>query len=385
MRYPISKEALEYINQHMEEYVELIKTLVQIPSPSNKEDKRAAFIKKWLEDNGCQGVYIDDACNVVFPYRCDTSKKVVAFLAHTDTVFPDEDFIPLREEGDRIYAPGIGDDTAPVAALMMIARFLTQQNIDTPYGILLVGNSGEEGLGNLRGSRKIVEDYGDRMYNFIAIDGGMPHISVDCVGSQRYEITIKTEGGHSYGNYGNCNAIRYMASLIDSLYSVKTPNRAKTTYNVGVIHGGVSVNTICPVVSALFDFRSPDRSCLQEVLDAFEGILNAYSSMPGVVLEKKILAVRPCKGDVDPAKQQELWDRCEEIISSHDDTKIVMDVPSCDANIPWSKGIPSTTIGAVITGASHTYGEWIEVSSLKKGFTVVLNTVLSYCEGGIKQ
>lgn len=378
MRYPLPQAALDYIDQHLEEYIELIKTLVQIPSPSNHEEKRAAFIKEWLENNGCKGVYIDDACNVVFPYQCDDDKQVVAFLAHTDTVFPD-DHIPMRVEGDRIYAPGIGDDTACVAGLMLIARFLAQENYPTPYGILLVGNSGEEGLGNLRGSKKIVKDYGKRMYNFIAVDGGMPHVSVDCVGSQRYKITIKTEGGHSYGDFGNRNAIRYMASLIDSLYSVKPPQEKKTTYNVGVINGGVSINTICPEVSALFDFRSPSRECLAEMLTCFESILDTYSKMPGVTLEKEILAVRPCKGDVDPEKQQELWDRCIEIIKAHDDTEIKMDVPSCDANIPWSEGIASTTIGMLITGANHTYDEWIEISSLKKGLTVGLNTVLSYC------
>lgn len=375
----LPETAETYIQAHHGELLELIKTLTLIPSPSNYEEKRAEYCKKWLEENGCQGAYIDEAKNIVYPYKCDEEKQVVAFLAHIDTVFPDEE-ITWRQEGNIVYAKGVGDDTASVAVLLLIARFITEQDYESPYGILLVGNAGEEGLGNLKGSRQIVKDYGNRMYNFIGVDGGMTHCTVNSVGSQRYKITITTEGGHSYGDYGNQNAIQCAASLIQTLYTMKVPQEAKTTYNVGMISGGTSVNTIAPKCELLYEFRSADRTCLKQMEQMFLSVIDAYRSME-IGVEAEVLSIRPCKGDVDEEKQQELWNRCLEIIRRyHKADDIEMDVNSTDANIPWSEGIPSTTIGVVLCGAAHTKDEWMDISTLDEGFHIAMNFVLSYLD-----
>lgn len=379
--YPLPGEAEAYIKKNQEELLELIKTITLIPSPSNQEGKRAEFCKQWLENNGCKGAYIDEATNIVYPYKCDEGKQVVAFLAHIDTVFPDQE-ITWKEEGNIVYAKGVGDDTASVAVLLMIARFITQQDYETKYGILLVGNAGEEGLGNLKGSRQIVKDYGDRMYNFIGVDGSMTHCTVNSVGSQRYKITVKTEGGHSYGDYGNKNAIYYAASLINTLYAMKVPKEAKTTYNVGIISGGRSVNTIPQECELLYEFRSADRECLKRMEKMFLSVIESYRNME-IDIQAEVLSIRPCKGEVDEKLQQELWDRCVEIIKYyHEEDDIIMDVNSTDANIPWSEGIPSTTVGAVVCGAAHTEEEWMDMSTLEEGFHIVMNFVLSYMKAG---
>ena len=377
--YPLPADADAYIAAHMDELRALLKTLTLIPSPSNQEYERALFCKQWLENNGCSGAYLDEANNVVYPYQCSAERPLVAFLAHTDTVFPDQK-ITWNQEGDLVHAMGVGDDTAGVAVLLMIARYVTQQNLTGPYGLLFVANAGEEGLGNLKGSRQIVKDFGDRMVNFITFDGGMTHCLVGSVGSQRYAVTVRTEGGHSYGDFGNRNAIRYAASIIDTLYAMKAPDAAKTTYNVGEISGGISVNTIANECRFLYEFRSAERACLETMETMFLQVLDAYRSM-GIQIDVEVLAIRPCRGDVDEAEQQKLLDRCMAIIRQyHQGDDIQMDVSSTDANIPLAEGIPATSVGVIRCGNAHRPEEWADLASLDEGMHVAMTVVLSYTD-----
>lgn len=376
-RYPLPADAAIYIKEHLDELKQLLKTLTLIPSPSNQEYQRALFCKQWLDQNDCPGAYIDEANDLVYPYKVEDNKPVVAFLGHNDTVFPDQQ-ITWDQDGEIVHAMGIGDDTAAVAVLLMIARYVTHKNIETPYGLLFVANAGEEGLGNLKGSRQIVKDFGDRMFNFVGFDGGMTHFQVDCVGSHRYEITITTEGGHSYGDFGNRNAIHYAASMIHTLYDMKVPQEAKTTYNVGVISGGISVNTIAGECKFMYEYRSQSHTCLEKMENMFMKVVDAYRSM-GIGIDVKVLAVRPCRGNVDAQAQRELDERCLEIIRRyHTADDIEMDINSTDANIPWASGIPATTIGVIRCGNAHTREEWADLSSLDEGMHIAMNLILSY-------
>ncbi len=378
MRYPMPPEAVSYVKEHFEETVSLIRTLTEIPAPSNQEDVRAAFCRDWLLAHGCEGTYIDDSCSVIYPYRCDPGKQLVVFMGHLDTVFPDSE-IRVKEENGLLMAPGIGDDTANLAVVMMTARYFAEAKPRSPYGILFVGNSGEEGLGNLRGARSIVRTFGNRIHHFYAVDGSMGHCTVNAVGSQRYRVTVRTEGGHSYDKFGNRNAVHYLSSMIVTLYAMKPPQRAKTTYNVGAVSGGTSVNTIPSEASMLFEFRSCDQSCLQEMEDMFLSVIETYRKM-GITVELEILGTRPCKGEVDEKEQHSLWERVVEIVSRYYSGEIDYDVNSTDANIPWSEGIPSTTISAAVCGAAHTYEEWLDPESIEPGLMTVMNMALSYCE-----
>ena len=236
--------------------------LARIPAPSNYEEKRAAFCADWLKKQGAEGVYVDDALNVIYPVGCqEKSQKLVVFMAHSDVVFPDTESLPLTIEDGKMKCPGIGDDTANVVALLMTAKYIAEYKlVPREYGVLLVINSGEEGLGNLKGCRKIMEDFGRRVVEFVSFDSATNALCNKAVGSSRYLVEIDTEGGHSYGDFGNRNAIAYLASMIDTLYTMKVP--PKTTYNVGTIGGGTSVNTIAQHAEMLYEFRSCDKGSL---------------------------------------------------------------------------------------------------------------------------
>ena len=262
----LDRTILDDIDAHWQESYDLLLELAQIPAPSNHEEKRAEFCKAWLEKQGAEGVYIDEALNVVYPVGCTDDKPIAVFMAHSDVVFPDTDRLPLKVENGRIYCPGIGDDTADVVALLMAAKYIAQNHLQPKeYGVLLVVNSGEEGLGNLKGVRKIVADHGRRIREFVTFDAHNCTGVNRAVGSRRYRVEFDTEGGHSYNAFGNRNAIACLASMIDALYGVKVPEKGKTTYNVGTISGGTSVNTIAQHAEMLYEFRSDNREDLAEM------------------------------------------------------------------------------------------------------------------------
>lgn len=167
----ITEQILKYIKSHEQEAIDLLIKLAQIPAPSHHEEQRAAYCKAWLEAQGAKGVYIDEALNVVYPIGCDGEKQIAVFMAHSDVVFPDTDKLPLKIENGRIHCPGVCDDTANVVAMLMAAKYIAENGLQPQkLGVMLVVNSCEEGLGNLKGCRKIMEDYGNRIAEFVTFD-----------------------------------------------------------------------------------------------------------------------------------------------------------------------------------------------------------------------
>ena len=194
----LSKKMMDYVCNTAQEAMELLTTLAKIPAPSNHEEKRAEFCRDWFLKAGAKDVYIDDALNVVCKLG-ECNDEVDVFMAHSDVVFPDLEELPLSVTEERICCPGIGDNTTSIIALLMAARYaISEQLQPRRSGLLIVINSGEEGLGNLKGSRKIMEDYGDRIHHFYTIDGWNGKMINIAVGSRRFRVTIETEGGHSY-------------------------------------------------------------------------------------------------------------------------------------------------------------------------------------------
>ena len=168
----IWNEALEqYVSDHQDEVVALIRTLVAIPAFSNHEQARAEYCAKWFHDVGAEDVKIDEASNVIVTLGDVQAGKAVAFMAHLDTVFPDETGFELVEEDGWLKAPGVGDDTANVALLMVITRYLLEQKCQPKQGVLIVLNAGEEGLGNLKGCRRLMQDYADKLSEVYSFDG----------------------------------------------------------------------------------------------------------------------------------------------------------------------------------------------------------------------
>ncbi len=373
---------LKEIESSWQEALDLLMELGKIPAPSNHEEKRASFCKAWLDKQGAEGVYIDEALNVVYPVGDIENGPLVVFMAHLDVVFPDTEELPMRVEDGKLYCPGIGDDTLHLVALLMVAKYIAKNKL-TPKegGMLLVANSGEEGLGNLKGCKKIFEQYGSRVTEFVTFDG--PFGSIDkggkicttAVGSKRYKIEIDTEGGHSYGMFGNRNAIAYLASLIDTLYTIKVPNRGKTTYNVGIVSGGTSVNTIAQHAEMLYEFRSDNREDLAEMEAHLDAALAFYATK-GIKITSTVVGSRPCGIEVDQSRHDALITRAKTAAEKYFGFTPVCGSASTDCNIPLSMGIPAIEVSCGRGKGSHTREEYIEIDSQVPGLKLAFEMVL---------
>ena len=378
----LNQDVLNYLEESYDETLELLETICKIPAPSHHEEKRAAFCKKWLEDAGAQGVYIDDALNVVFPFDCEGKKDIVVFMAHTDTVFPDmTEPMPYSKDEKYIYSPGVGDDTICLTMMLMVAKYAVQNKLHSECGILFVADSGEEGLGNLKGVRKIMEDYGNRVSRFYTFDGCYDHVVDRCVGSHRYKLNVQTQGGHSFGNFGNRNAICAAAELICQLSNCQIPAEedSKTTWNVGIIEGGTSVNTIAQNASFMYEYRSDSYKCLEKMQAFFEETVAKAQQDPEATITVETLGIRPCGAEVDEKIFREMTENAMAICRKHSGLPCTCRSGSTDANIPMSMGIPSLCVGNYMGGGMHTREEYLEIASVPVGLKITAEIILQYC------
>lgn len=365
-----------YLDEHQQEAYELLLTLAQIPAPSNYEQERARFCADWLRKNGVEGIYTDDAFNVIYPIGCTDSNSVAVFMAHSDVVFPDTTPLPLTVSGDKIHCPGVWDDTANVVALMMAAKYIGENHLSpTEQGVLLVINSGEEGLGNLKGSRKIMEDFGSRVTEFITFDGSVNPIVNQAVGSRRFRIEVRTEGGHSYSKFGNRNAIACLAEIIHRLYAIQVPPLGKTTYNVGTISGGTSVNTIAQYAEMLYEFRSDHPDALDIMQQCLNDIILDFQNQ-GLDVHICLIGNRPCGRDVNPQKEAALMSRAADAVKTYFGYEVSFRSGSTDCNIPLSMGIPSISVSCAEGEGAHTREEYVEIGSLRPGLSLAFRLIL---------
>ncbi len=366
-----------FIETNKEQLYTLVKELCAIPAPSHFEHERATYCKNWLENIGAKGVYIDDALNVIFPINCDGSDKITVFVAHTDTVFPDKEPMPYVDDGVYIKSPGVGDNTSSLAILLLSAKYFIENNISAPHGIMFVCNSCEEGLGDLKGTRQLFQDYAGRIAQFISFDGRFPNIADRCVGSHRYEVEVFTEGGHSYAAFGNKNAIAELAKIVNEIYAIEVPTigNSKTTYNIGGISGGTSINTIAQSAKMLCEYRSDNEDCLSIMKKHFEKIF-ADAQARGLDIQVSLIGERPCMGKVDLSKITHLTDLCRNIIEHTIQKKVITHSSSTDCNIPLSLGVPALCVSVYSGGGTHTRKEWIEKASLPLGLEVGIKIIL---------
>ena len=380
MNYSLSKDVLDYIENSHQDMLDLLEELCQIPAPSGKEELRAEFCKNWFEKNGAPKVYIDDALNVVCPYNCDESSDIVVFMAHTDVVFPDTTPLPLVKDGDVWSCPGIGDDTACLVLMMMVAKYVFKNNLKSDKGILFVANSCEEGLGNLKGSRQIMNDFANRITEFYTFDGRYIHLLNKCVGSHRYEIYVESTGGHSFNNFGNTNSIAVIGNLITELYKCQVPvkDNSRTTYNVGMVEGGTSVNTIAQSAKMLYEYRSDDKDCLATMQNFFNETIKRVQGETDAKITVSLIGERPCGGQVDQEKLTQMTNEVLEICKKHTDKDCVCNSGSTDCNIPMSLGVPALCVGSYDGGGVHRREEYLYLSSLPIGYKITAETILRF-------
>ena len=367
-----------FIKENEAELFKVLKDMCFIPAPSGLEDERAEYCKNKLISYGAEGVYIDEAKNVIFPINAEKSDRLTVIAAHTDTVFPDTEPMPYSDDGEIVRCPGVGDDTASVAVLLMVAKFLLENKVEVNDGLLIVCNSCEEGLGNLKGTRRIFADFEGRVKQFISFDSGaLNHIYDGCVGSVRYEVEVNTEGGHSWGRFGNKNAIHALSKIVNAIYSLEVPviEGERTTYNVGTIEGGTSVNTIAQTAKMLCEYRSTCAEALEIMKGKFLAIFESAKE-EGVTVDVTVVGERPSAKGVD---KNEI-DRLRSVISKAMKKVVGKDAAcgrgSTDCNIPLSLGVPAMCFGVYEGGGAHTRSEWHKKSSLPLGLEIALEVTV---------
>ncbi|MCH5183909.1 MAG: M20/M25/M40 family metallo-hydrolase [Oscillospiraceae bacterium] len=358
------------------ELLALTEALAQIPAPSGEEDKRAEFCRRWLAKNGVSAG-IDEVGNVIVELGSKDAPAVL-FLAHTDIVF--DSSVPLvpRREGEKLFCPGIWDDTVHVAFLLFCARYMTKQALPDGLRFVFAADVGEEGQGNLRGCRALMERYGGSLREVIAFDSNQQTVNTGAVGSSRYRISVESKGGHSFRDFGGENAIALLASLITRLDGQPLPEQGVTTYNFGQIEGGTTVNSIAQRASLLYEYRADRMANLAFMKRNFEQAIAELRSRIDGRLTVESLGERPCTGDLDESAQEALIRRIGKAFLAAGLPEPRRTLGSTDCNLPLSMGIPAVCIGLADGGGAHSTEEYLLPDSIPAGIEAVKHLLASY-------
>ncbi len=355
------------VNRVLERAVEI----QQIPAPTFAEERRAAFVQQKFEEEGLLDVWMDDLGNVFgrLPGREGAAPVVVS--AHTDTVFPLETDLRVQRAANRIAGPGIGDNALGVAGLFGLIWSLRQSETALPGDLVLIANSREEGLGDSKGMCAVVDRYADEAQAFVVLEGmALGHIFNQGASVERYRITLRTAGGHSWVDYGRPSAIHELAEIVHALNSLSIPSEPRTTLNIGRISGGTSVNSIASLAEIEIDLRSENRSALDRLASEVREI--AASRSNGLVtVEIEMIGQRP-PGHIPhdhPLVQLAIRSLVEQQI------EVQLSVGSTDANQPLSRGLPAICIGLTTGGEAHTLSEYIDTEPLARGLRQVVTVV----------
>ncbi len=384
------REAVDFLGADHGRFVEDLIDLTEIPAPPFMEDERAEAYLSMLRAHGLSDVRMDAEGNVMGVRNGSSSGSIVAVLAHLDTVFPEGTDVQVRREGTRLFAPGVGDDTRGLAIILAIIRALDYVEIQTESDILFVGNVGEEGVGDLRGTKYLLMEgpYRDQIDQFITIDGpgdaaGQWSITNAGVGSIRYRVTFKGPGGHSFGDFGLVNPANAMAGAITRLSEIPVPDEPKTTHNVGVVSGGTSVNSIPVEVTMEVDMRSESSSELDRLHEMFLASIHeavetenakASTAEGAVEVSPVMIGDRPVGETPESSRIVQIAAAAVEAFG----LRPVFRAGSTDANIPMSLGIPAIGLVPGQVWRPHSLEEWTDVDPelTLQAESVVLATLL---------
>jgi tripeptide aminopeptidase len=376
-------------------FVQELIRLTEIPAPPFKERARAEAYLGMLSAHGLSNVEMDAEGNVMGVRKGTGGGPMLAVLAHLDTVFPEGTDVRVKRTGTRLAAPGVGDDTRGLAVVLHILRAMDAATFQTDSDILFVGNVGEEGEGDLRGVRYLLTTgkYKDQIKQVIAVDGpDQVRIVTGGVGTKRYRVSFSGPGGHSYVAFGLVNPAFAMGNAIAKLARLKVTDQPKTTFNVGVVTGGTSVNSIPVKVSMDVDLRSESKNELNKLVDRFQGILheavveenNSRSTREGaVVVETTLISDRP----TGETPRDSMLVRSAAAVVRAFGREPVYGIQSTDANIPMSMAIPAVAIGrgrGDKGGRQHSLDEWVDVDedSSVEAAQIIMLTILAAAEAG---
>ncbi|HKP84805.1 MAG TPA: M20/M25/M40 family metallo-hydrolase [Blastocatellia bacterium] len=360
--------------------------ICEIPAPPFKEGARAAYVKQRFEELGLARVRTDEEGNVIAERAGRATRPRVIVSAHLDTVFPEGTDVKVRREGQRLWAPGISDNTAGVASLTALARALDAGGLETEGTIYFVATVGEEGEGNLRGVRHMFTrgEFRSDVDAFISLDGpGVERITNRALGSRRYRVTISGPGGHSWGDFGIVNPVHALGRVIARFAAYPAPLAPRTSYNVGIIEGGSSVNAIPERASMIVDMRSVSN----DEIDKLEAYLNRVveiavreensqraMSSTNLCFEFEKVGDRPSGETPVETRIVQAAIECSRALG----IEPRLDCSSTDSNIPISLGVPAITIGAGgVSSNCHTLAEWYEPIGRELGLKRLLLLAVS--------
>lgn len=384
------KTATAFIEKDQPRFVKELIELTEIPAPPFKEERRAKAYLEMLRQSGLSDVEMDQEGNVMGVRRGKGGGAMVAVVAHIDTVFPEGTDVKVKREGTKLSAPGVGDNTRGAALMLAIIRAMNAAKFQTTHDILFVGNVGEEGEGDLRGVKFLLQKgkYKDRIKQFIAIDGGgQENITRGGVGSRRYRVTFKGPGGHSYGAFGLVNPAYAMGNAMAKFSRIKVPQTPKTTFNIGIVSGGTSVNSIPFEMQMVVDMRSESCAELKKVDDQFLAIVResveeenkTRSTREGkITADPKLIGDRPCGAT---AEDSPIVQKTSAVVRAFGMTPSY-GISSTDSNMPMSLGIPAVTIGRGPGGRAHSLDEWTVVDPKQdvKAVQVALAMILAVAQ-----
>ena len=374
--------ALDWLSKNQTWVTDQQIRITEIPAPEFNEAPRGEYLHKLLESCGLK-VRTDSVGNVVGERPGTKSKDVLLIVAHLDTVFPAGTDVKVKRDRSRLLAPGISDNGAGLSGLVAMARALNEARVRTGMTVVFAADVGEEGEGNLRGIRKLVETYKPRLRGVIAIDGAsIEHITTMALASHRIEVTITGPGGHSWSDFGLPNPVVALSRAIVRMAAVRLPDDPRTTYNVGFIEGGTSVNSIPFEASMRVDMRSVSDAQIETLEAALQGAVRAgideetaASRSEGRLEAKfKSLGVRPGGQIASDAPLLEAIRNVDRYLGN----RSRLERSSTDANVPLALGIPAIALGAGgLGGGSHSLEEWYDPADRDIGLKRLLLTALA--------
>ena len=362
------QSALSYAEENERRVIDYQIALTEIPAPPFHEHERGRAYARMFRERGLERVRTDDVGNILGMRAGRNPTPLLVFSAHLDTVFPEGTDVTVRRDGNVLAAPGVGDDGRGLAVLLGVLDSLNHAGIETDGSILFVGTVGEEGLGDLRGVKHLFErELAGEIDRFVSVDGRRSSIANVGVGSYRYRTTFSGPGGHSYGAFGMTNPIHALGRLIALVAELETPTDPKTTFSVGRIGGGTSVNSIAADAWLEIDMRSSDKDALQTLDAQFRAAAERalreererWYSPAELRLEHERVGYRPAGATPEDSPEVQAALAATQAL----DLEASVRAGSTDANIGMSLGIPSITIGGGGAGeGAHSPGETFDTT-----------------------
>ncbi|MBK6328159.1 MAG: M20/M25/M40 family metallo-hydrolase [Chloroflexi bacterium] len=374
---PCVQSAITQFRTRQLDNINLIQAIQQIPAPTFAEAERAAFVESHMLALGLHDVRQDDLHNVYGRFPGQHRRAPLIITAHLDTVFPLETDLRIRENGRLLSGPGIGDNSTGVAGLLLLAKSLIENQIQLTNDVWLVANVCEEGLGDLRGIRAVVEKFGQSA-KYIIVEGGLfGQISHQAIGVRRFRLEVSGPGGHSWGSFGAASAIHVLGHLISAIDKLPVPTSPRTTYNVGIIEGGTSINTIAQSAALQLDLRSEEPSALQQLVDSVTDIVQQTNQLrrdEGIHVTMTAIGSRP-PGQI--SRHTALVKTAVDALHYVGSQGITFMMGSTDANVPLSKGFTAVVLGLTESGNAHRLDEFIDPTRLPDGLSQLLLVTLA--------